>query len=122
MIELYSDVNCRTPLQSEKVVNISSIYQSIYSFFRTSPKERLFNPSVGYDLEDLLHEVIEQENTLAPLNSIVSRLRLFEPRIDIDFSKSSLEGNADEYSVTMTIVFKLSGIAKDSFKFIAKVS
>jgi phage baseplate assembly protein W len=78
--EFYSDLDNFLP---GKVVNIDSVKQAIFNLLNTVPGERIFEPELGVEIENLLFELGDPV-FLTYAESILNELLRQEPRITRD--------------------------------------
>lgn len=86
-------------MQANMLSDEEDIYQSLLILLRTSPGERVMNPTYGCGLRDMLFEGID-ESAITEIKDIIERAILFfEPRITlqrIDVQTDEvLEGRVD---------------------------
>lgn len=68
-----------------EIVDENSVIQNLYSIVLTRVGERIFNPEFGTDLEDFIHNIIDDVNEfeLKSIKTIVDAVKRFEPRVTI---------------------------------------
>lgn len=113
----YSDLNTFTPTDKFLVERIESIYQSLALLFSTRKGERIFYLDYGINLDEKLFELMDDESIEAALNDIVSAVRTYEPRVEVDYSRTSIIPFPDENRLEMQLVFKIQGMKEQSFTF-----
>lgn len=95
--EFYSDLSNESP---GNVVNLAAVKQAIFNLLNTVPGERIFEPEIGVQLEDLLFEPndpVFHAYSMAILNNLARQ----EPRIDL--KDTEVELKPDEYEAEMKI-------------------
>jgi len=105
---LWKDLNEFSPTLTPTVSNVDTIKQNIFNLFSTKPKERIFRPDYGLNVEDWLFTPA-QPATLILKNTMIETINRYEPRIAVDFSKSSIVPDVSNHSFSITIVFYLVG-------------
>ena len=106
---LYSDLNSSSPKQTPLVFDMDSIYQSILNILCTKKGERMFLPTFGSDLDDLLFEIISEDNAYDIYNHFTAIISQWEPRVTIDTKNSKVVLDPDNNSYDVTIVFQVNG-------------
>lgn len=112
---LYSDVNQFTPKKTELVYDLQSIYQSIGNILATPKNTRLFLPEFGSTIEDLLFEPMDAQTEASLYDAIVIAIDEWEPRVSLDYSKSSVTANYDEHRYDVLLTFKVRGLTDTNF-------
>jgi len=112
---IYSDLNGFSPTTKPLLVDIESIYQSIFNILNTKTGERLFEPEFGIDLEGKLFELADDITTLAILQGIISAVSNYEGRVQIDNSNSSVTIDRDKNSYFLELVFSVVGVEGQNF-------
>lgn len=98
----YSDLsNTETGL----VVNLGAVQQAVFNLLNTTPGERIFEPEIGVQLEDLLFEPndpVFQAYAMAILNDLARQ----EPRVSLEDVEVELDPEYYEAGVRMKVVVK----------------
>jgi len=115
MAPLYSDVNQYTPTQQELVADLDSIYQSIGNILATPRNTRLFLPEFGSSLEDLLFEPMDEETVSSLYDAIVLAIQQWEPRVTLDYAKSSITPDYDKHQYFVSLTFTVRGLSDTNF-------
>lgn len=103
--EFYSDLDNENP---GNVVNLNSVKQAIFNLLNTSKGERIFEPQIGVEIEDLLFEPgdpVFRAYAMSILNELVSQ----EPRIELDGIEIDLVEDANTAKMIMRIIVKRVG-------------
>jgi phage baseplate assembly protein W len=109
-VEVFSDFTTnflKTPVgdQLARVINDSSIKQSIRNLMLTNTGDRLFQPTIGGNIRELLFENNLQENLITARNYVKTVIERFEPRVQlIDVRMDSPE--RDPHTVYVTIIYR----------------
>jgi phage baseplate assembly protein W len=87
-VEVFSDFTTnflKTPVgdQLARVINDSSIRQSIRNLMLTNTGDRLFQPTIGGNIRELLFENNLQENLITARNYVKTVIERFEPRVQL---------------------------------------
>lgn len=112
---LYSDINQYSPTQTELVHNLDSIYQSIGNILGTPRNTRLFLPEFGSTLEDLLFEPMDEETVSSLYDAIVLAIQEWEPRVTLDYGKSSITPNYEQHTYSVSLTFTVKGLSDTTF-------
>lgn len=117
MASTYSDLDISflpNPITKDlsTVVDEESIKQSVKLLVLTSTYERVFQPSVGGDVNKLLFEPLDKVTTAVLAQTIADVLRQFEPRIqvryiDVYFDKKPTGEYIDPDTVWIEIAFTI---------------
>jgi len=116
-IDLYSDVNINTPQDVALVTNISSIYQALTTLFNTKKTERLFRPEYGFDLDDILFRIIDSATALYIEQRIVEAIGRWEPRVKLNYAKTTITPYEDENRYDIILAFTVVGFEEQLFEF-----
>ena len=85
--------------------NEDSVKQSIINLLLTNPGEKLFNPTLGSEINKILFENITPQTTASLIKLIRNTIENFEPRAQLlDVIASPLE---EENAYSITIVFSV---------------
>lgn len=100
--EFYSDLSNTLP---GNVVNLDAVKQAVFNLLNTVPGERIFEPEIGVEIEDLLFEPNDPAFR-AYAASILNELLRQEPRIEQ--RDLEIEAIPDQYTnyIRMSIVVK----------------
>lgn len=66
------------------IVNLSAIRQSIKNIILTNLGERTFQYNFGCNIYETLFELLEEDQKIAMQINILSKLQLYEPRIQVN--------------------------------------
>ena len=119
---IYSDINSFNPTIRPLLLDVNSIYQSLFDIFNTIPGERHFTPEFGFQLEDELFELIDDASTLAVFQSILETVSRWEKRITVDTARTKITAVPDENKYEIELYFAIVGIANQTFQFQASVT
>src|SRR5579863_8180739 len=84
MAFIYSDLNGLTPQVTPLLVEVQTIYQSLFNILNTKPGERLFEPGFGLSLESYLFELNDKILELTVLQNLITSIGTYEQRVVID--------------------------------------
>lgn len=109
-VEVFSDFTTnflKTPVgdQLARVINDSSIKQSIRNLMLTNTGDRLFQPTIGGNIRELLFEHNLQENLITAQSYVERVIRRFEPRVQV-VSVRVDSPERDPHTVYVTIVYR----------------
>ncbi len=103
--EFYSDLDNRNP---GNVTNIDAVKQSIFNLLRTSKGERIFEPEIGVEIENLLFEPgdpVFRAYAMSVLNDLVSQ----EPRVSIEDLEVDFVEDQNEARMVLRVVVRRVG-------------
>lgn len=105
---LYSDIDLRfQPQPTTKDVSISydeqSVIRSIRNLLLTRPYERLFNPTLSSDIDDLLFEPISPLTGNLLRNEILRVLKNWEPRATVASLDVTVYPDQNGYQVSLFV-------------------
>jgi len=119
---VYSDLNQVDPTDDQQVVDISSIYQSIGNILSTPIGTRLFVPEFGSELEMLLFEPMDDITEAKIYDAVVEAIQRWEPRVLVDYGKTTVEADEDNHTYTITISFIIVGLSDQSFEYTGELT
>jgi len=114
MSALYSDLNALSPTEEELVFDENAIHLAITNILNTFTNERLFNPSFGNGLNEILFEQIDDLTALEILNALKIAIDRFESRVTLNTSMTEINPIPDENKYEITLVMDLVGASEDS--------
>ena len=91
----------------------NAIKQSIRSLIKTRPKERVFRPDIGCNVEDYLFEQMNDVTSNRIRNIIETTLNTLEPRVDLGNITVTPNPDNNEYIITMT--YFINGLAEEQY-------
>lgn len=112
---LYSDVNQFSPTNQALNYDLQSIYQSITNILATPKNTRLFLPEFGSTIENLLFEPMTEETAASLYDTIIIAIQQWEPRVTIDYARSSVTPDYDNYTYHVFLTFKVNGLSDIDF-------
>lgn len=118
----YSDINHQDPLNDATVEDLESIYQAIDNILNTQPKDRMFLPEFGTDLNQFLFAPMDQGTKFQIKNEIIKALRRWEPRIDVNRQASYVKGFADSHEIELQVVFSIKGLTETEYVYQSALS
>ena len=107
---LYSDLNYIKPSIGDRVYDIDSVFQSIFSIIGTKKGERVFRPNFGMTLTSYLFEPCDEITARSILYDISNTIEQ-EPRVRFNIAKSSVVPVPEEKLFIITIVFNILGFS-----------
>lgn len=114
-VVIYSDVNGVTPLKSPLSVNVEAVFKSIYNILNTRKGERLFLPTFGCDIEDILFEPMDSGTALLLYQRIIEAIERWETRVTIDYGRSTVTPDYDNNAYDVRMVFTINLLEDQSF-------
>jgi phage baseplate assembly protein W len=114
---IYSDLNPIDPIKTPMATNIQAIFNSIYTILNTKKGERLFLPTFGCDLEEILFEIIDEETSLLIYQRIIEAIETWEKRVTLDYGRSKVVPDYDANAYYITLVFNINLLEAQSFTF-----
>lgn len=112
---IYSDINENDP--RFKVYNVQSIYQSIKNILSTKKGEKLFDPEYGFALEDTVFDLITENYALEVERLVYLAITKYEPRVNLDPSKSTVIPDYDGNGYTLDLYFTVEGLEGETFQY-----
>ena len=85
------------------IVNLSAIRQSIKNIILTNLGERTFQYNFGCNIYDTLFELMEEDDKIAMQINILSKLQLYEPRIQVN--EIYITSLPEENTINITVNF-----------------
>ena len=107
---LYSDLNYIKPSIGDRVYDIDSVFQSIFSIIGTKKGERVFRPNFGLSLNNYLFEPCDELTARSILYDITNVMAQ-EPRVKFNVNKSSVVPVPQDKLFVITIVFNILGFS-----------
>ena len=107
---IYSDLNSFNPTDKSVLVDVESIYQSLFNIFNTRKGERLFEPEFGLDFEDELFELMDDIGAFALLDKVNREVSRWEKRVKLDFGSSTVTPYPDDKRYDILLVFSIVGM------------
>lgn len=107
---LYSDLNYIKPSIGDRVYDIDSVFQSIFSIIGTKKGERVFRPNFGLSLNNYIFEPCDELTARSILYDITNVMTQ-EPRVKFNVNKSSVIPVPEDKLFVITIVFNILGFS-----------
>lgn len=107
---IYSDLNSFNPTDISLLVDVESIYQSLFNIFNTRKGERLFEPEFGLDFEEELFELMDDVGAFALLDKVNREVSRWEKRVILDFGSSTITPYPDEKKYDILLYFTIVGL------------
>lgn len=104
---LYTDLHQGNPSKKILAKDLEEIYQSVTNIFCTPLGTRIFNPEFGSRVEDLIFEPMTEVLKIQFIDSIEYALSRWEPRVQINTSKSYIEFDEDSNSMEISLILRL---------------
>lgn len=114
---VYFDLNMYSPTKRSQSYDIDSIYQSLGILFNTRPGEILFQPDFGLPLEESLFEFVDVATSLAIFTAVTDAVTRFEPRVQLDNSRTTVTPYPDENRFDLEIYFTIPSLSAEVFGF-----
>lgn len=114
---IYSDINSVNPASQPLLVDVDSVYQSLFNLFNTRPGQRIFLPEFGFELEDELFEVIDDITTVAVFRKVNEAITRWEGRVIIDTSRTVVTPVPDKNTYELELYFSIQGLEGQNFVF-----
>ena len=116
-VAIYSDINSIDPLKNPLSINVKAVFNSIYNILNTRPGERLFLPTFGCDIEDVLFEPMDEGTSLVIYQRIIEAIETWEPRVIMDYGRTDVVAYPDKNTYHITIAFSIRLLEEESFTF-----
>lgn len=108
---IYSDLNYIKPSIGDRLYDIDSVYQSIFSILGTKKGERVFRPNFGLSLTSYLFEPCDEYTADSILSDIADTIKL-ETRVKFNYSKSSVIPVPEQKLFIITLYFTVLGFSE----------
>jgi len=106
---MYKDISVYSPTTKPEVIDITSVQQSLINLIFTRPGERPFNVDYGINVEDMLFDLADDTTALQVYSEIVSKVKIFEPRVKLNTSKTEVTADLDNNAINIKLVFEILG-------------
>jgi len=105
---IYSDLDLtfnRTPVTNDVALSYDtqSVVRAIRNLLTTSYYERLFQPGIGSNVNQLLFEPVDQITASVLVNEIKTTIKNYDPRVSINFVNVSVLPDNNSYSVSISL-------------------
>jgi phage baseplate assembly protein W len=117
----YSDLSI-TGSSLSVVRGINSIEQSLEQLINTQLKSRFFEPTIGFNDEDVLFEVFDDDNADILYKDKVGLISMWEPRIILNNSQSSIIADPDNRRYIVTLIYDVVGSLEQSQSYITDLT
>lgn len=108
---IYSDLNYIKPSIGDRLYDIDSVYQSIFSILGTKKGERVFRPNFGLSLTSYLFEPCDEYTADSILSDISDTIKQ-ETRVKFNYSKSSVIPVPEQKLFIITLYFTVLGFSE----------
>lgn len=108
---LYSDLNYIKPSLGDRVYDIDSIFQSIFSIMGTKRPERVFRPTFGMSMTSYLFEPCD-EYTARSISYDLANIMEWEPRVKFNSAKTTVTPVPEQNLFLITIWFTILGFSE----------
>ena len=113
----YFDLNMIAPTERSQLLDVESIYQGLTVLLNTRPGEFPFRPEFGVNLEESLFEFADNNTALDIYRIVTDAVIRFEPRVEIDNSRSNVVADPDNNSFSLELYFQIPDLSEDTFEF-----
>lgn len=117
---IYSDFN--TKASSGFIINEAAVYQAITNIISTRKTERLFLPEFGWEVDEILFEIIDVKTSRLILHELVEVIERWDPRVVVAWDNTSVTPNHDTNSYDIVVSFSIMGLSSEIFKFTGNLS
>lgn len=107
---LYSDLNYIKPSLGDRVYDIDSIFQSIFTIIGTKKPERVFRPNFGMAMSSYLFEPCDEYTARSILYDL-SNVMQWEPRIKFNSAKTTVIPVPEQNLFLITMWFTILGFS-----------
>ena len=114
---IYSDIEQSNPQAKTLAEDIETVYQSITNILNTPIGERFFNPEFGSNLESILFEPMDSITEAKIFRLVIEAIERWEPRVRIDYGRSSVIANYDAHQYDVSLAFTVIGLDSDNLIF-----
>lgn len=116
-MSFYFDLNMISPKDKGQLLDVESIYQGLTVLLNTRPGEFPFRPEFGVNLEESLFEFADNNTALDIFRIVTDAILRFEPRVEVDNSRSNIEADPDNNSFNIELYFQIPNLSEDTFEF-----
>lgn len=116
-MSFYFDLNMINPTKRSQLVDVESIYQGLTVLLNTRPGELPFRPTFGINLEESLFEFADNNTALDIYRIVTDAIIEFEPRVEIDNSRSNVVADPDNNTFELELYFQVPDLSSDTFEF-----
>ncbi|MCK9325191.1 MAG: GPW/gp25 family protein [Bacteroidales bacterium] len=106
----YSDLNQLAPFERELVYDVDAVFQSIGNILQTEKGERFFRPEFGSELGGFLFELNDAGTAAMVEKWIVDAIERWDTRLVLDYNRTSVDQNPDNYQMDLLLAFSIVGI------------
>lgn len=114
-MSIYSDINQFSPTKRSLSNDLDSIMQSISNILATPKNTRLFLPEFGSAIENLLFEPMDEITAASLYDTIIIAIEEWEPRVILDYARSSVTPEYDKHAYHIYLVFRIKGLTDINF-------
>jgi len=117
---LYSDLNRYFAVSRDirtKSIDVEAVENAIDTIITTSPKERIFNPEFGSNIQTLLFEPIDSITSSRILFELINAIERWDLRVTVNSATSDVTPDYDNNAYYVKLVYSIVGLEDEEFKF-----
>lgn len=115
-MSLYSDLNQTDPTTKAILIDEEAIYQSLNNLLDTYLFSRLFEPSIGNVLNDILMEPLDDTSAKQILRIVIQLVTEFEPRVFLIYNRSKIVPDVENNKYDITLIFRIKGFGETTYE------
>jgi len=112
---IYQDIN-QNISESNSLIDIKSIRQSINNLLETRKGTRLFLSEYGTDIESYLFDPMDFSVAFQIYVEITNAIARWEPRVTLDHSQTKVVTDPDKHIYWLTLSYKVNGLGDGKFE------
>lgn len=110
---IFSDIN--QTMNTELVLDETSVFQALYNLLSTTKKERVFLPTYGTNLRNYLHRLMDNSLDYLIFNEILDAVEKWEPRVEVNYRNSKVTLLPQYHEVSVYLDFKIKNLTGDYY-------
>lgn len=119
-VELFSDLNTRTPGKSSRVLNLEAIARRIMNAINQPPYQRLWDPS-GLDKESFLFRISDQ-GIEVQVKNYLTKITADDPTYNVDRTNTKIMSlDKDNHTLLMQLAFTIPSNAGAVYVFSGRI-
>jgi len=113
---LYSDLNQYDPTSKAVLEDEEAVFQALNNLLEIYIFQRIFEPEIGNQLQDMLMEPLDGTSAKQILRIILQLVNEFEPRVKLVYSKTKIVPDYDNNTYDITLAFRIKGLGETVYE------